>query len=208
MTNLTNLTAALLRGGRRMTGGLLAAALLIPLPAMALTYNGNWTVKTDTASWGATPPSLDLGTQSGQEDDLYVNMGAYNNSSNSTSAATSTITLSRGFSVTGTNGKVKNGQNVFLETDYATFLQFAGLSVSEVVTDSNNHPVMNLSGGPLMQNQGNGSKLFANTANTNHNLNDGNYTITLSITYNANNKMHEPGSWFNKSRHHFEILGD
>jgi hypothetical protein len=205
MTTLTSLTAALLRGGRRMTGGLLAAALLIPVPAMALTFTSNWSATYPTPSGAPTPikPSFTDATV-GQRDDLTVDMGTYQGTGGMNKGgfyATSTINLTRGFSVTQAGG-----QNVFAEADYATYLADAGLAVSEQVKDSKGHLIMDLSGGIFNEQNTSGTKtLYANSASTTQKIADGNYTLTVSITYNTNNKI---GSWSMKSKHHFEAIGE
>ena len=88
-----------------MAGGLAAALLLLPAPAMAaLTFNGaTWTVVSNTQSGGPTPPAAmftDATNNPKQEDDLYVNMGAY---SGSTKTANSSIELTRGVNLSTSN---------------------------------------------------------------------------------------------------------
>ena len=198
MMNMTSLAAALLRGGRRMTGGLLAAVLLLPLPAMALTYTSAWTATTSD-SGGPTPPKpVYTDSVVGQRDDLTVDMGTYQGA---TSNAKSTISLTRGFSITQAGG-----QNVMAEADFAAYLAYAGLAVSEQVKDSKGHVIMDLSGGIFNANNTSGAKtLYTGAGSTVVKIADGNYTINVSITYNTNNKI---GSWSMKSKHHFEALGE
>ena len=197
MTSATSFASGLLRRGPRLLGGLVAAVVLMPLPAMALTFTSPWTA-TYMQSGAPIPTKPTFSDAvSGQRDDLTVDMGTYQGA---TKTATSTINLTRGFSVT--NG---SGQNVLAEADYSTYLTYAGFNTGEQVKDSKGHVIMDLSGGIFNVNNPSGTqKLYANSGSTTVNIGPGNYTITVSLTYTTNNKI---GSWKMKSKHHYEAMG-
>lgn len=189
---------AALKHSGRVLAGLLAAVVLMPVPAMALTFTSNWAASY-SQSGGPTPPKPTFtDTVSGQRDDVTIDMGTYNGS---TSQAASAITLTRNFSITNSGG-----QNVFAEADYSSYLANAGFAAGEVVTDSKGHVVCSLSGGIFSVNNSSAtSKLYTNSASTTVNIPKGNYTITLGLAYYTNNKV---GSWKMKSKHHFEAMGE
>ena len=195
---LRNRFAAALKHGARVFAGLVAAVVLAPVPVMALSFTSPWNASY-SQSGGPTPTKPTFtDTVVGQRDDLTVDMGAYNGS---TAPAKSSITLTRGFSITNSGG-----QNVFAEADYASYLAYAGFTASEQVKDSKGHVVMDLSGGIFNVNNTSGtSTLYSNSASGTVKIDPGNYTIAVTLTYSTNNKM---GSWHMKSKHHFEAMGE
>jgi hypothetical protein len=196
--NMTNLAAAMVRNGGRMAGGLLAAGLLMPLPALALTFTGSWQAATYVS--GAPTPTAPTFTDSvtnvspnQQDDNLTVNLGTYQGA---TQTAISSIALARGITVSSPSEAID-----FADQFAAQFKQ-AGVNVAVAVFNSKGQLVA----APLTFSQSTNSTAFT-TISANQNVTQtfkaGNYTLAVGIAYNTNNKM---GGWKAISRHHFEFV--
>ena len=99
---------------RRVLGGAVALLVLMPVPAMALTFLGSW-VKSTSVSGGPTPPTPSFSdSTSGQNDSLIVDMGDYQGA---TATANSSITLTRQFQITSSSQQ--------MQFDHAAMNQFA-----------------------------------------------------------------------------------
>ena len=189
------------RQWKRMVGGLAAALVLLPVPAMAaLSFSGTtWTVVSNTQTGGPTPPAAtfaDSTNNAKQEDDLFVNMGNYTGSNNN---ANSIIELTRGITLSSSN------QLLEFEQQFTTQVQQAGINAAVKVLNSNGQVVQT----PLSFDvNSSGSKTVTynvSQANFNNLLAAGNYTLDVKIIYATNNKV---GMWKNISKHHFEFLGE
>ena len=186
---------------KRAVGGLAAALVLLPVPAMAaLTFNGaTWTVLSNTQSGGPKPPAAtftDTTNNAKQQDDLFVNMGNYNGS---TATAASSIELTRGITLSSSN------QLLEFEQDFMTQLKQAGVSVTVSVKNSSGQVVQT----PLTYSASTSSTSFVkysvSQSNFNNLLKSGAYTLDVKVTYNTNNKI---GAWQSISpANHFEFKG-
>jgi hypothetical protein len=193
---LSKVGRKLLGQWKRFVAGLLAALVLLPVPAMAaITFNGTWTPVISTVG-GPTPPTplwSDATNNPGQVDDLTVNMGTYQGS---TQQATSKIELTRPINLSTDN------QTIEYLNQFTSQFTKAGVNVEVWVKNSSGQVVLN----PIVV-----SHNFSNTttlqetdmtfANT---LKKGNYTLEVQVIYNTNNKV---GGWKTISPHKFEFKG-
>jgi flagellar hook assembly protein FlgD len=183
------------RGLKRAIVGLLTLLVLIPAPAMALTFTGNW-VATTSVSGGPTPPTPtfnDFTNNPSQVDDLIVNSGTYQGA---TQVASSTIELRRGISLSKT-------QTVEFEDQFVSQFKQAGTTVSVSVLSSSGQTVLT----PISlsaQFTGPSTWELAYSAATTAKLKSGTYTLDVKVTYNTNNKI---GGWKTISPNHFEFTG-
>jgi hypothetical protein len=181
---------------RRLLGGAVAALVLLPMPAMALTFLGSWT-KTTSVSGGPTPsaPTVTDST-SGQDDSLVVDMGNYQGA---TATANSSITLTRQIQITSTGSQ----QIEFLHSATSQFAQ-GGESLSLKVEDASGKTVLFT---PITFSYSNASSKMATVLDNElykTALGKGTYTLVVNVTYNTNNKL---GGWKKISAHQFEIEG-
>ena len=187
----------LMRQWKRMVGGLAAALVLLPVPAMAaLTFNGSWAVSSDTQSGVPTPPQAtfsDSTSNATQTDNLTVNMGQYSGKS-----ASSTIELTRGVTLSSSNQLLE-----FEQSFSNVLLTNAGVSLSVSVKNSSGTVVQT----PLTYNYSTtgSTKLSVFQSNFNNLLKSGAYTLDVKLTYVTNNKI--AGGWNAISAHHFEFVG-
>src|SRR5262245_33629274 len=191
---LRKVTRTLLGRWKQVVAGLLAALLLLPVPAMAaITFNGTWTPVIFTMG-GPTPPTpLWHDDTTGQVDNLTVNMGTYQGS---TESATSKIELTRPFSLSTDN------QTIEYMNQYTSQFPKAGLNVQVFVKNSNGQVVLN----PISVNRSfTGTTTVQETdvtfANT---LTKGDYLLDVRVVYNTNNKI---GGWKTISPHQFTFQG-
>ena len=191
----------LLRRMRGVAGGLVAALLLMPLPAMAITFLGSWS-PTFTQTGGPTPPTptivSDSVTNAGQDDQLLVNMDQYQGS---TAKASSQIVLTRQIQITSSS------QTVEFDHTYDALFSFAGYTTTVQVKDLQGHVVIT----PINVSKSNTSGTFKelqDNANVRQSLANGTYNLVVTITNTTNNKV---GGWkFNpghKSEHEFDFQG-
>ena len=194
MKSATSVVSALSRRGWRVLGGLVAAALLMPLPAMALTFTSAW--QSSTAVFGGPTPTAATftDTTNGGDDNLFVDMGSYQGK---TKTAASAIGLARSINVPSA------GEAIDFAQQFASQFKEAGVNLAVAVFDSKG----NLVAAPITFSQSNSSTTFttisANQSVT-RTLKGGNYTLAVGIVYNTNNKI---GGWKAISKHHFEIDG-
>jgi hypothetical protein len=189
--------------GRRFLGGAAAALLLMPMPAMALTFLGSWTPSI-SVSGGPTPPTptfTDSVTNNGgkAEDVLNVFMGDYQGQ---TATANSSITLTRQFDITNP------AQVLQFQHNATTMLSQAGENVTLQVKNgagqvlftpvnfafsTNSTTFVSVQDSELYR-----TALSMNPA-TQH------YMLVANVTFNTNNKV---GGWKTKSAAHvFDIQG-
>ena len=202
--NAKNLAAGLLKGSRRLIGGVAAAVLLMPLPVMALTFNGSW-----TASYGQsgspTPPTPSFTDQTNNdskngksEDFVTVDMDPSGNAYTTTSAAQSQIVLSRTINLTAS-------QVVKFEDLYADLFQQAGLTTTAQLVNSKGQTVTEFS-----QSQSTSSKTLTTLSGdpqVRPTLSAGTYTLKVTVTYNTNNKFSGVAGFAKKSKHQFDFEG-
>jgi hypothetical protein len=194
------LLVKIVRPWKRIAAFSMAVVLLMPIPAAALTFLGSWT-PTVTVSGGPTPTSptfTDVTSNGGNLDDLYVDMKTYQGA---TAKATSSIVLSRQFTISGSGG-----QSVLASEDFSDFFKHASVSVQIQVKDANNQTVIWT---PLTFNastSGNSFQKLGGTFSAINTLANGTYTVDVTVTYATDNKL---GGWKkDKSVHHFEFLGE
>jgi hypothetical protein len=184
----------LLKSWRRLIVCLVAALILIPAPAMALTFTSAWQAATSLSGGPTSPTPTVTDVTNGGDDNLFVNMGNYQGS---TQKATSIITLERQISVPSP------GEAISMASAFATDFKQGGVDVAVGVFDSRGHLVAL----PITFDQQTNSTVFTTiSANqtTTQNLKGGDYFLAVAISYTTNNKV---GGWNTKSVHHFEFLG-
>jgi hypothetical protein len=195
--NWTNVASTVLWRMRRVVGGLAAALLLIPMPAMAITYLGSWQASY-SQSGGPTPPTptfSDSGV-SGQNDTVLVDMGEYQGS---TAKATSTIELTRDISISSSS------QVIQFDHSFAGLFEQAGYSVTVAVENSKGQVVVT----PISISKTTTSTTFKelqDSLNVNERLSKGSYTLVVTVTDATNNKI---GGWkrHNSQSHEFDFQG-
>jgi hypothetical protein len=185
---------SLLKSWRRLIVCLVAALMLIPAPAMALTFTSAWQSAISTTG-GPTPPTpIVSDSTNGGDDNLFVNMGNYQGS---TQKGLSSITLDRNISVPSA------GEAISIASAFATQLADAALHLSVRVLDGSGNQVA----APITFNGTVSGTTFstisANQKNT-QTYNGGNFVLEVKINYETTNKI---GGWKNISVHHFEFLG-
>jgi hypothetical protein len=194
MMPIRNFALRLLRGGRRMIGALAAAALLVPLPAMALTFTGPWQAFTNV-SGGPTPTTPTFtDVTNGGTDDLVVDMKDYQGA---TAKAASIITLVRPIEITSASEAVD-----FAHQFAADFKQ-GGVVAAVGVFDGRG----NLVAAPITFAQQTRSTTFTPIGadqSVTETFSKGNYFLGVGVIYFTNNKI---GGWKEVSKHHFEIEG-
>jgi hypothetical protein len=186
--------AASSRGGWRLAGSLLAAALLMPLPAMALTFTSNWQGVTAVSGQPTQTAATftDSTDNSKQEDDLFVNLGNYQGA---TKTAVSAIALARNITVSGPS------EAIDFAHQFASQFKQAGVNVAVAIFDNQGHLVAV----PITFSQSTNSTNFATISanqSATQTIKGGNYVLSVGIAYNTNNKI---GGWKTISQHHFEF---
>jgi hypothetical protein len=178
----------------RLTTSLVAVLILVPVPAMALTFTGPWQAVTST-SGGPTPPAATFSdVTNGGDDNLFVNMGNYQGT---TQKALSVIALTRNISVPS------SGEAIQFAHAFTTDFKQGGVDVAVAVFDNHGHLVAT----PITFDKQTTSTTFTTISanqSVKQNINGGNYILSVGIAYNTNNKI---GGWKTKSQHHFEFLG-
>ena len=191
------------RSLKRLLAGLAAALLLLPVPAMALTFNGSWTA-IYSQSGSPTPPkpsftdSVSGNGSAKAEDFLTVDMDPSGSAYTTTSAAQSQIVLTRTINVTGS-------QVVKLEDEYTDLFQQAGLNTQVLVSDSRGRTVA-----AFFQGQSTSSKTLTTLSGDPQirpTLGAGTYTLKVTVTYNTNNKFSGIAGFAKKSKHQFDFEG-
>lgn len=207
--NAMNLAVGLLRGSRRMLGGLVAALLVLPMPVLAgVTFSGNWSATTST-SGSPTPPtptysdSTTSNGSHGQQDVLDVGMGTYNGAPASTTKQQSfeTITLNR--SIVWSPSSSENLNSLWTLDD---FLNAAAQGTDKVdVLDSKGNFVAHLMGRQVYQGSGGTpteTKMSDMELLPPSQLPAGTYTLQVTVQFQTlvNNKL--GGQWKSKSKSH------
>jgi hypothetical protein len=201
--NAKNWAVLLPRGLRRVVGGVVTTLLLMPVPAMAITYLGSWSA-TFTQTGGPTPPKptfTDVPNFNGnpQNDQLLVDMGEYQGS---TATATSTIQLTRQVSIPKT-------QRIEFDDGFSGLFSQAGYSATVTVKDSNGNIIVT----PINVTKSTTSKTFIELQDSNNVTQSiagsaKNYTLVVTVTHNTSNKV---GGWKHnpphKSAHEFDFQG-
>jgi hypothetical protein len=183
----------------RLLAGFLALLLLLPVPAMALTFTGSWMASV-SGSGAPTPPAPTFNdVTTGQQDDLFVDMGSYQGGSQKgRGSAVSTIDLTRTFSITAAS------QSVEFEHDLLAVFQKGGAVVTASVKNSAGQTVAT----PIQysaENRSNKPRNLTDFQQQFAQLGRGNYTLDVHVQYFTNNKI---GGWTSISGfHRFEFLG-
>lgn len=193
--SLHHLTArSVLRSPARLLAGLAAALLLLPIPAMALTFNGSWQSAT-AVSGGPTPPTPTFtDSTNGPDDNLTVDMGSYQGQ---TKTAYSTIGLARTINVPSAGEAIKFAEQ------FSTDFQQGQVALAVAVFDSKG----NLVAAPITFSKSVAATTFTNVSDSQtatKSFNGGNYILTVGVAYDTTNKI---GGWKTKSKHHFEFTG-
>jgi hypothetical protein len=174
----------------------MALGLLLPVPALALTFTSSWQAVTNTLG-GPTPPEptfTDVTNKAENVDHLSVDMGAYQGS---TASAASTIDLTRTFSI-------DDSQRIELQDRLLAQFQNAGEDISVSIKNSAGTTVAT----PIkvsLDNPSDQLKTLRAFENGFSNLKPGDYTLDVAIRYFTNNKV---GGWKSISEHHkFDFEG-
>jgi hypothetical protein len=207
--NAMNLAAALLKGGRRLLGGLLAALLLVPMPVLAsVTFSGSWS-PTFSTSGSPTPPTPTFSDSTtsngshGQQDVLDVGMGTYNGNPASKPSQESfeTITLTRQINWSPSGPENLNGVWTLDE-----FLNSAAQGADQVnVLNSKGNVVTHLIGNQMYMGSGSTPsevKMSDHEFLPPSQLPAGTYTLQVTVQLHTlvNNKL--GGQWKSKSKSH------
>jgi hypothetical protein len=180
---------------RRVIPGLVVALLLMPTPALALTFLGSWSA-TYTQTGGPTPPTpVFTDSVSGQDDRLTVDMGNY---TGSTAVATSTIQLTRQIQVTSASQAVQ-----YAHAAGYTFQQ-AGETVTVVLKNASGGTTLSTPISVSFTNNSTVPVTFSDSETVRNTLNGGTYTLVVTVTHKTNNKL---GLWRKKSQHVFDFAG-
>jgi hypothetical protein len=192
---IQNFASGLLRRGKAVIAGLAAATLLMPVPAMAITYLGSWQASFSQTG-GPTPPKPTFSDAvSGQNDTLLVDMGEYQGA---TATATSTIQLTRQVSISSSS------QAVQFDHSFSGLFEQAGYSVKLSVLDSKGKSLV-----AINVSRSTTSKTFTelqDSINALDSLAKGTYTLVVTITDQTNNKI---GGWKRNTsqEHEFDFQG-
>jgi hypothetical protein len=186
---------------KQLVGGLVAALVLLPVPAMALTFSGSWkaVILTKGKPLPPKPTFADVTNNAKQKDQLTVNMGNYQGVK---TVSVSSIELTRRFSISAPSQQ--------LQVEDQLFNQFArsGGQVTVVVKDMNGHvvttplrfrtpfPPTNFGGFTPF---GDGEKFQSSPFS----LKKGHYIFDVKIVYRSGHH----GGWKTISPHQFEFVG-
>jgi hypothetical protein len=191
---------SLLGRWKPVLGGVIAALLLLPVPALALTFTGHWkaAIQRSGIPLPPKPKVADVTNNAAQKDTLTVNMGNYTGRKGK---AVSSIILTRGFTISAAS------QTIQLNETFATELVQAGAQVVVAVRNANGRVVAtpfvfrtNFPRTPFLGFVPVGGKAPTNTFT----LKKGRYTFDVRIKYRTDNKH---GRWKTKSPHKFEFIG-
>jgi hypothetical protein len=191
---------SLLGRWKQVLGGVLAALLLLPVPALALTFSGHWkaVIQRSGIPLPPKPKVADVTNNAAQKDTLTVNMGDYTGKKGK---AVSSIDLTRRFAITAPS------QTIQLNEQFATALVQAGAAVKVAVKDANGHVVAtpfvfrtNFPRTPFLGAVPVGGKAPTNSFT----LKKGRYTFDVKIIYRTANRH---GRWHTISPHRFEFVG-
>jgi hypothetical protein len=179
----------------RLLAALMALGLLLPVPALALTFTSSWQAVVST-SGGPTPPTPTFTDDTdGHVDNLLVNMGAEQASKANSS---STIELTRTFSLDAS-------EKVEFEERLRSEFQNAGATATVSVKDATGKTVVtpiNIS----VNNTSDKLKTLGDFDRESSRLAKGSYTLDVKVHYFTNNKV---GAWKSISTHHqFEFEGE
>jgi hypothetical protein len=194
--SLHHIPAARLTGRSvmRLFTGLAAALVLLPVPAMALTFTGGWQSVT-AVSGGPTPPTPTVtDVTNGADDNLTVDMGSYQGS---TKKATSVIVLVRPVTISSASEAIRFAEQ--FSTDFSQ----GGVALTMTVSDSKG----NLIATPISFGKSTTSTSFVNISDSEsaqQTFKAGNYYLGVGVAYDTTNKI---GGWKTKSKHHFEFTG-
>lgn len=184
---------------RNMAGLAFALLLLVPVPALGLTFLGSWNFFSATTGGGGS--DIVNGTFHNNNDnpnnyDLTIGMGFVNPPSTITKYS---VTATRDFQITNPLEFVRIAHSFFSNINGASISATVTIQRYGVANDPFNFPPYNISS-PLGTDMGVGLNDFSKTSR----LSQGLYRLSLTITY-----MRTPpnGSWNNTSPHVFTFQG-
>jgi len=179
------------RGGwKKVVGGLAAVALLLPMPALALTFLGSWQV-TQNQQGGAPRATVSShDTSSGGV--LNLNLGSFSH----TGAASSTVTAARNFTVSSPQ------EAVTIANNFQTILKNAGLNVTVTVRRTSGGS--DKFGFPKFSQTAFSRPRFVDVTSTKtRTLTAANYRVTVTVQ----NTKDRNGSWTTVSPYQFSFNG-
>jgi hypothetical protein len=193
---IKTVAAKLMGRWKQLLGGLIAALLLLPVPAMALTFSGHWKaiVQRQGRPKPQRPTFTDVPNNPGQMDMLTVNMGNYQGVK---STATSSIDLTHRFTITAPQQQIK------LNDQFASQFAQAGARVTVTIKDAQGHvlrtplrfrgKIRSASFGTL---QADLAKFLT--------LRKGHYILDVQVIFQTDRKR---GGWNTISPHKFVFMG-
>jgi hypothetical protein len=181
---------------RNMAALAFALLLLVPVPALALTFLGSWRYFTATNPANSSDVVGAFRTSSDNPNDygLIIGMGMVSPPATITSFS---VTATRDFQITD------NSQLVKIAHTFGSLLENAGINVTisiqryGVANDPFNFPPDSITAGNTPQNVGLDNFFSQRT------LSMGLYRLSLTVTYNRT----PPGKWNNSSPHTFTFQG-
>jgi hypothetical protein len=175
---------------KKMLAGVAVATLLLPVPALALTFLGSW-VFTSVITGGAPVPTTSF-SDSANGGSLTIGMGSYS----ATPSASSEITATRNFTIPS------GGQMVSVFRSWITTLQQANLQVKINIMKTNGNTSLDFNSA---DSAGLTQTTFTRTFTNSQRLTPGTYKVVIDILYKTNAAT--PHKWINSSPHRFDFTG-
>jgi hypothetical protein len=188
------IAAGVLGNWRRWLGGVVAGLVLLPVPAMALTFSGSWQAVVQRQGIPIPPRPIFTDNHVGAQDNLTVNMGDYQSRS---ANATSSIELTRRFSISSPTEQIK------LEDVFSGQFANSGVKLSVAIKDPRTGRVLRT---PLAFQQQIRSTSFSKIdaeITKFLTLRRGRYLLDVKIIYQSH---HRRGGWQTISPHQFEFV--
>jgi hypothetical protein len=185
-----------LRRWKQLLGGLIAVVLLVPVPALALTFSGSWKPVLQRTGRPRPPRATftDVTNNPGQKDELSVNLGNYQGGK---TKATSSIELTRRFSISTPQEQLEfKGQFV------DQFAQ-AGEKVLVTIKDAHGNTVLRTFS---FKEKVNSSKFTTVEEEFDRliRLKKGHYVLDVKVLFQTDRKT---GGWKTISPHQFDFIG-
>jgi hypothetical protein len=193
---ITKVATRFLGRWKQLLGGLIAALLLFPVPALALTFSGSWkpVIQRTGRPRPPRPTFTDVTNNPGQRDELTVNLGNYQGSK---TKATSSIELTRRFSISAAQEQLDfKGQFV------DQFAQ-AGEKVIVSVKDAHGNTVLRALS---FKEKVKSSKFTTVEEELDRmiRLKKGHYVLDVKVIFETDRKT---GGWKTISPHQFDFIG-
>lgn len=174
---------------QRVIVGVITAAVLLPVPALALTWTSPWFITQDQRG-GAPAATVAFGDFLGGGF-LSIDMGSYA----TPRTAHSNVSATRTFSIGGT------GNFLAIMDSYASSLRQAGLTVIIDVRRVDGGDNI-FTAGPLNEQAGRRSRFVSGIRSEIDFLDAGDYQVTIDVRYNKAGR----GAWTNVSAHRFTFM--